>query len=304
MLKRDVLLVPALIVGMMSASAVPAFSAEDSKSPTQTQESAADAKQVTVPTKEEAADEKKSKSDPKAEKASKAHLEHAVKKQVQTDEAMIRDVNKLDGVNVDKDAFKPEKKGFKVGDLNPMKWVFKPITDMQKQVVHLEKQIMRLEAPIASLQKPMMGLREDMVHVQTQMGELRGDMTGVHSQMGSVDKRLGHVERQLSDMYGPIVELKDPVVELKKPVVGVNAELLTLKRDLKELKDVVSLTTTLILVAVIGVGLFVVVGTPIAAMFAWRHRTAIMSKLGGDDKNTVDPLNESPRKTETVSSRR
>ncbi len=237
-------------------------------------------------------------------KAPKKVLAPAVKKQQQTDLKMVDAVNKIDGVNVDKEIFKAEKKGFKLGDLNPMKWVFKPITDMQKQVVHLEKQIMRLEAPIAALQKPMVGLREDMGGVQTQMSGLRTDIGGIHDQMSGVDTRLGRVEEQLNKIYKPVSELKGPVLGLQKPVAGVNSELNQLKKDLKDLKDVVSLTSTLILVAVVGVGLLIVVGTPVAAMFAWRHRTAIMKKLG-EDTSGKDPLEESAKdKREAVAGRR
>lgn len=237
-------------------------------------------------------------------KAPKQVLAPAVKKQQQTDLKMVDAVNKIDGVNVDKEIFKAEKKGFKLGNLNPIKWVFKPIIDMQKQVVHLEKQIMRLEAPIAALQKPMVGLREDMGGVQKQMGDLRTDIGGIHDQMAGVDTRLGRVELQLNKIYKPVSELKAPVLGLQKPVAGVNSELEQLKKDLKDLKDVVSLTSTLILVAVVGVGLLIVVGTPVAAMFAWRHRTAIMKKLG-EDTSGKDPLEESAKdKQEALAGRR
>jgi len=75
--------------------------------------------------------------------------------------------------------------------------------------------------------------------------------------------------------------------------------------DLKELKDVVSLRSTLILVAVIGVGLLIVVGTPVAALFAWRHRRTIMQKLGEDTSGKAEPLDETPKeKREAVTGRR
>ncbi|GEM_PF-1158403 len=241
----------------------------------------------------------------KTGKAPKAVVTPAAKKQQQTDQKMVSAANQIDGVNVDPEIFKAEKKGFKLGNLNPIKWIFKPIIDMQKQVVHLQKQIMRLEAPIAALQKPMVGLRQDMVGVQEQMGGLRTDIGGIHEQMSGVDTRLGRVEIQLNKIYKPVSELKAPVIGLQKPVQGVNAELQTLKTDLKDLKDVVSLTSTLILVAVIGVGLLIVVGTPVAALFAWRHRRTIMQKLGEDTSGKAEPLDESPKeKREAVAGRR
>lgn len=223
--------------------------------------------------------------------ATKGQVEHAKIKQAKADRAMIEAANQIDGVNIDPNTFK-EKKKFSAGSLNPVKWIFKPIIDMQKEVVHLEKQIMRLEAPIASLQKPMIGLRSDMAAVQEEMNVMHADITDIHGGMKGVDKRLAHIESQLNKMYEPIIDLKNPVIALEKPVNGVSKQLNTLKTDLKELKDVVSLTTKLILVAVVGVGLLIVIGTPVAALFAWRHRRTIMEKLGEDTKGKAEPTDE------------
>jgi len=225
--------------------------------------------------------------------ATKGQVEHAKIKQTKADRAMIEAANQIDGVNIDPSTFKEKKKKFSAGSLNPIKWIFKPIIDMQKEVVHLEKQIMRLEAPIASLQKPMIGLRSDMVSVQDQMNVMHADITDIHGGMKGVDKRLAHIESQLNQMYEPIIDLKNPVIALEKPVNGVSKQLNTLKTDLKELKDVVSLTTKLILAAVVGVGLLIVVGTPVAALFAWRHRRTIMERLGEDTKGKAEPTDES-----------
>lgn len=230
-----------------------------------------------------------------AEKApSSEEVKAAAGDQAKTDQAMIEGVNKVDGVEVDPKAFEG-KKGFSVGDLNPIRWIFKPVIDMQERIVHLEKQIMRLEAPIASLQKPMVGLREDMVKVQDQMTVMHSDIGNIHHGMNTVDKRLSHVESQLDKIYTPVAQLKEPVIALQRPVSGVGSQLTTLKTDLKELKNVVSLTTTLILVAVIGVGLLIVIGTPIAALFAWRHRRTIIEKLGEDTSGKSDPLAETSK---------
>lgn len=197
--------------------------------------------------------------------------------QEKADKATIESVNQIDGVEVDKDAFK-EKKGFSVGDLNPFKWVFKPVTDMQEKVVHLEKQIMRLEGPIAGLQKPMVGVRSDMVEVQ-------GQLTGVSGDMTSVDRRLARVEKQLDKMYQPIVDLQKPVKDLAEPIAGLREQL------------------NLILTAIVGVGFLICVGTPVAALFAYRYRYEIMKKFGG--KESAEKLEEDTSKhPEAVRKRR
>lgn len=213
----------------------------------------------------------------------KNDIEHAKNQQKKADKAMIEAVNQIDGVKVKADTFEDEDakdKGFQLHDLNPAKYIFKPVTDMQKRVIHLEKQMMRLEGPIAGLQKPMIGLRTDMIDMSGEVKGMRTQLNGVSGNMTSVDNRLGHVESQLNQIYKPISELKQPVVDLAQPLGGVGSQLTTLKTDLKELKDVVSLTTTLILIAIVGSGLLICVGTPVAALFAYRYRFAIMEKLG------------------------
>lgn len=218
------------------------------------------------------------------------NTDHLKKEDRQTIEA----VNEIDGVNVDPEKFQePKKKGF--GIPNPIGWLFKPITDMQKRVIHLEQQIMRLEGPIAGLQKPMLSLRGKMGEVQgnmgtlntgmgkldTNMGQLQNNMGSISKKMETVDGRLARMEKQLQRMYEPIAGLQDPIKDLQQPVAGVSGQLSVLKHDLAELKAVVNTTSTLILAAIVGIGLLVSVGTPIIAIFAWRHRNQIIRKVEG-----------------------
>lgn len=82
----------------------------------------------------------------------------------------------------------------------------------------------------------------------------------------SAETRLHHMEKQLDRMYGPINQLNEPVSRLEKPVSGVGNQLDKLKKDLSELKQVVHVTSTLILCAIVGVGLFVAIGIPIGGI--------------------------------------
>jgi hypothetical protein len=249
-------------------------------------------------------DNKQSQASQTAEPAEE-EVEHAAQKQEKADKAMVEAANKVKGVEIDPKIFEAEKKGFSLGKLHPTRWIFKPVIDIGKQVVHLEKQIMRLQAPIASLQAPMSELRDDMSRVKSEIDELQTDITGVGGAMGDVDGRLARIESQLNKMYEPVVTLKDPVVALKEPVGGVNREMTILKRDLKDLKDIVSLTSTLILVAVVAVGLLVVVCLPLGTAFVWKHRRKIVQKLERNKSDTSDPMNESEdSKQEAAAARR
>lgn len=206
-----------------------------------------------------------------------AKIKQKKAEQEKADNKMIEGMNEIPGVEVDKDAFK-EKKGFSIGDLNPFKWVFKPVTDMQEKVVHLEKQIMRLEGPIASLHKPIVDVRGNMVEVQEQMEGVSGDMS-------SVEKRLAHIEQQLDKMYPPVSDLKGPIQDLAEPITGLREQL------------------NIILIAIYAVGFLVCFGTPVAALFAYRYRFQIMKKLGGS-KNASKMEEETSRSPAQVRMRR
>lgn len=55
-----------------------------------------------------------------------------------------------------------------------------------------------------------------------------------------------------------------------------------------------------ILVAVISVGLLVAVGTPVAALFAWRHRRFIIERLGKEDYEDVPMIEEEPKDSKST----
>lgn len=272
--------------------------------------SAGDAKAEAKAAKAEAKEAKQEAKEAKqaAKQAEKGKTPGGVSKaeQEKLDNKTINASNQIDGQKIDPKVMKPKKKGMGLQVLNPFAWLLKPVTDTQKTVIELQKQIVRLEAPIANLQKPMVGLRDDMQQVDATMDEvnskmttMHGDITNINTGMGSVDKRIAHMERQLGQMYEPIVQLKNPVIALRDPVLGVGTQLTTLKSDLKELKDVVSFTTTAILAAVLITGVLIAVGTPIVALFAWRHRRWIMQKLGREDvSGKAEPTSETPEDEE------
>lgn len=247
----------------------------------------------------------------KVEKQTEVKVETTVKEKPVTskdshlskaDRDTINAVNEIEGVKVDPEKFQEKKKKKGIGFPNPVGWLLKPVTDMQKRVVHLEQQIMRLEGPIAGLQKPMNGLRGKMVEVQGNMGtlnngmskldngmdkldngmgKLQGNMTSIEHKMTNVDSRLARMEKQLSRIYDPINGLQDPIVKLQKPVAGVSDQLSVLKHDLSELKQVVNVTSTLILIAIVSIGLMVVIGTPVVGVLAWKYRHKIIQKVEG-----------------------
>ncbi|MDZ4836632.1 MAG: hypothetical protein SGJ27_22875 [Candidatus Melainabacteria bacterium] len=220
----------------------------------------------------------------------------AVKRQVHK-EVKAEAVGEVDGVPLAKKDTEPEKKGFSIGDLNPLKWIFKPITDVQKEVKNLGKAITEIETPITDLQEPTVKVREQIVGVSDQVGEIRNDMTGIQGSMSNVDGKLERMEKKLGKIYEPIAALNDPVTGIAEPVKRLQGNIHTMTGDLKGMKDVVGGTSTAILIAVIGVGLLIVVGSPIAAMIVWKYRSTIIKKIGGSQKD-IDELQQASNKAQ------
>ncbi len=88
----------------------------------------------------------------------------------------------------------------------------------------------------------------------SKQGQVGNKMDKVTKKMDRVEVRLHHMEKQFDKMYGPI-------------------------NSLNELKQVVNVTPTLILCAIVGVGLFVAVGIPIGVVIALRYRNKILNKV-------------------------
>lgn len=109
----------------------------------------------------------------------------------------------------------------------------------------------------------------------SKQGQVGIKMEKVTNKMDQVEVRLHHMEKQLDKMDAPI-------------------------NSLNELKKVVNVTSTLILFAIVGVGLFVAVGIPIGVVIAWRYRNKILNKVdqltpGHDhDPDVVDSGNSHP----------
>ena len=197
-------------------------------------------------------------------------------------------VGEVDGVPLDKKDMKPEKKGFSIGDLNPLKWIFKPITDVRKEVKTLGKQMTQIETPITDLQEPTVGLHQDLVNVQGQVSQVRTGIHGIHNKMGGVDKRLGRMEHKLTQIYQPIAELNDPVRGISEPVKRLHGNMVSITKDLNGTKSVIGSMSSAIIAAVVIIGLLVVVGTPVACLVAWKHRTWLLRKLGGTEKDVAE----------------
>lgn len=172
--------------------------------------------------------------------------------------------------------------------LNPVSWLFKPVTQLQSQTIRLEQQIVKLNAPIAALQPSMIDLSTKMKSVHGTMGEVNGSMRGVQQQMGNVSGQMDGVRGQLKsmssdisamrselvDLRAPLVNIKEPLVNVAKPLSDVDKRLTNLDKQIGDLKGLLALVLTSIFVA----AALVAIGTPIAAIVVWQNRARLFPR--------------------------
>lgn len=249
----------------------------------------------------------------------KAKYKKAVEESNKQAEDQAKTINNIPGVYVKPDDLKiPPKKHF---SLNPVDWLFKPITRLQNQSVRLEQQIMKLTGPIAALQPSMLRLEKRMNSVQKQMGDMQGQIGNLEkrtntfqNQMITVDQRMQSINKQMSAMQnditamrtsvdqikGPIIELKDPIMGLREPLlritdpvsaadkrlITVDARLRAVAQELTDLKVLIGLVLSAIFLAAV----IIAIGTPIAAIIVWRNRSRILPKPDHEQEREENSL--------------
>ncbi len=215
-----------------------------------------------------------------------AHSDQLVKQQVEA-------INKVPNVQVKTEDMKQEplEKG---PGLNPVAWIFRPLTKLQAQSVRLEQQIMKLTGPIAALQPGILGLEGRITEVRTEMGQVKERMVSVQGDMGKVQGQLSDMQSNIRDMRqqmhtlegpmrdlkSPITKLQGPLLELQRPVSSIGTRLNNLEEQLSQLRTLIALVLSSIYVA----AALIAVGTPLAAILVWRNRR----KLLPEDRNNED----------------
>lgn len=231
-------------------------------------------------------------------------------------EEQAKVINKIPGSRVKAKDLKqaPMEKG---PGLNPIGWLFSPVTKLQKQSVILQQEIMKLTGPIAALQPSMIGLNNRMTDVKGEMGRVRnsmntvegsiggvkGSLSNVQSQMQSVQNELRrmqqdihsmqtemlHLRQPIEDLRGPIVSLKKPLSTLEKPISTIGSRMDSLDSQMNDLKTMLGMVLSSIYVA----AALIAFGTPFAAIMIWRHRARLLSNNVAQHQNSTS-VNNSP----------
>jgi prefoldin subunit 5 len=195
-------------------------------------------------------------------------------------EYQAKQINKtVPSVNVrTEDLVPPEKKG----GFNPLGFLFRPISDLQKQSIRLQQQIMRLEAPIAGLQKPMFGLQDQMMKVEKEISDMQKQMVGMERNIESMERHVINLERPVRSLHEPLERLQAPMEKLATPLVGVQDQLNSLRKDMNDLKAIITTMCSLILLVIVAAAVAIAVGTPVTAYILWKKRHQIVAALQKD----------------------
>ncbi|MBU6454258.1 MAG: hypothetical protein KGS72_20945 [Cyanobacteria bacterium REEB67] len=181
-------------------------------------------------------------------------------------------VNQIPGVKVAPNELEPPQlppiKGF-----HPIKKLLRPVEELGAMSVQIEQQLMKMEGPVAALHPPMINLEKHMTSVNATMEHMQGQVDGVTSQMSGVREDLAGMRKDVND-------LKKPILTIQKPLVGVAQPLEKLQVRLRW-----------VLYAIIAATLAVTFGTPIAAMYIYRHKEKLLktkqASPASDDKTLV-----------------
>ncbi|HEY9787741.1 MAG TPA: hypothetical protein V6D17_20300 [Candidatus Obscuribacterales bacterium] len=271
------------------------------------------------------------KVDDKITPAEKQRYEQTVQKSDKMVGQQTKVINKVPGVNAQPDDLREKKS--KGPGLNPIAWLFRPITRLQEQTVRLEQQIMKLTGPIAALQPGMLRLensmtgtnqqmtkvREQMVSVtdkmddvnakigevqvniggvENKMSAVQGSMGGVRSQMAAMQKDISAMRAELSSMKKPLTDLKKPIVDLRDPLMEIREPITTVGSRVSALdaqvRDLKALIS-LVLTSIFIAALLIAVGTPVAAILIWRNKNKLLPKAKAEEARVEHDMERAGR---------
>lgn len=170
----------------------------------------------------------------------------------QTQDAEVVDAaQEVDGITLTNTDMQPKKavpiaevkkkrSGF---GLNPLNWVYEPISRMQETIVKLEQQIVRLEAPIAGLQKPMLGLRRDLKKIDFEIKDVRTEMQKVSGTLNATMSEITGTKDAMLATNKAMEATRDELAKTKAEVVSTKNEIRATKDAVTSTKQEISETT-------------------------------------------------------------
>lgn len=188
-------------------------------------------------------------------------------------------VNQIPGVHIRASDLQPPADEVQIKGFHPIKKMLQPVVRLEKNSTQLQQQIMKLEGPIAGLQQPMLGLHSKMTSVEGKMNSMHDQLSNMQSELTGVRSDISGMRKQIGDLRGPINALQEPISALQKPLTGVATPLEAVQTELKQVRALIAT----VLFAIVAAAIAISIGTPLAAIFIYKHRRKVLPGVADRD---------------------
>lgn len=180
-------------------------------------------------------------------------------------------INKVPGVHIEGKDLQPPAEDREIKGFHPIKRLMAPVIRLGKSTVQLQQQMIKLEGPIGALEPSMNGLATKMQNVGNRLGTLEKHLVCMDDHVLDVSKQLTGIHLDLAQMESDVEGLNGPLQSVLQPLTNVKGPLHEMNNVLVEMKGMI----TMALLAIVGLTLGIVFGTPLAAIFIYQHRRKI-----------------------------
>lgn len=192
-------------------------------------------------------------------------------KQKQENNAAAQSINKVPGIHIEGKDLQPPAEDPEIKGFHPIKRLMAPVIRLGKGTVQLQQQVMKLEGPIGGLEPAMNSLSTKLHNVGSRLGTLDKSLVCMEEHIVNLDSQMTGIRKDLGLMEADVEGLSGPLQSVLQPLTNVHGPLEEMTAALSEMKGMI----TMALFAIIALTVGIVFGTPLAAVFIYKHRRKI-----------------------------
>jgi predicted nucleic acid-binding Zn-ribbon protein len=113
--------------------------------------------------------------------------------------------------------------------LNPMGWIFNPVTKLEQQSLRLQQQQIQLTNPLGQLLPAILSL-------QRHGGAIDRELTGVHSDLEHVNKQLVAIPHKIDASTTNVSRMEETIKLLSQQIAEVRLSILGTYKELKQMR--------------------------------------------------------------------
>lgn len=192
-------------------------------------------------------------------------------KQKQENSEAAQAINKVPGIHIEGKDLQPPAEDPEIKGFHPIKRLMAPVIRLGKGTVQLQQQVMKLEGPIGGLEPAMNSLSKKLHKVGSRLGTLDKHLVCMEEHIVNLDTQMTGIRKDLGLMEADVEGLSGPLQSVLQPLTNVHGPLEEMTGALSEMKGMI----TMALFAIIALTVDIVFGTPLAAVFIYKHRRKI-----------------------------